>query len=149
MKKKIILLEDKLRPLNHLDLFLRNHGFLVNKVTNLDFILPLLNDDPVDVVIVGTTQISMSAIDQLALGVEMTGLQNLPFIFLGEQSSKSFKVDISLKLVLSLPVAPQLLLKTISDLLVEQQRREDWAENHHLNTSLGCGDLGCLPINTI
>lgn len=110
------------------------------KITDSDFIYPLINTEPIDLVIVNTVRISEKLKNQSALGFDLSRFQSLPFIFLGNESNNIFKLDISLKLVLSLPVPPQLLIKTIKDLLEERKRREDWANLKLLNNPSGEGD---------
>lgn len=121
MKKKILILEDELTPLNFFNDFLNKQGFSVYNFKELDLNISFFKEDLIDLVIVNAVKISENTKDQLV------GLEGLPFIFLGNESNLAFKLDASLKLVLSLPVTPNLLLKTIFNLLEEKKRRENWA----------------------
>jgi len=130
-----------------------NTTFKKNGVESIQLIEPsdiaeVLLENAVDVVLVDSNCLSQNIIYQLVEEFSLPENQNIPLIFLGGDVIDSDKFDFSLKIFLSFPINPELLVNTIQKVLSEKKRREQWNNQDQRNTDISSlTDLNDKSIN--
>ncbi len=130
MNYTILLVEQGLSPLKHCGEILEHCGFRIVKTKDRGM-APPITTEAVDLVLINTFSLSTDWANQAGMLFNSVRFQNLPFIFLGTNREENNKFDLGLKLVLVLPITPDLLITTIKNALEEKKRRDDWV--HHGN----------------
>tara|TARA_R110002051_G_scaffold318623_1_gene401222 strand:+ start:567 stop:1040 length:474 start_codon:yes stop_codon:yes gene_type:complete len=111
------------------------HNFQLVTVNCEEDFLELLKKSEVDLVLVDSHSINKNFPDQSITQIIASETQNLPFIFLGNDSTNINRVDTGFKLVLNLPVNFELLIKTVQNVLTEKLRREEWNSREDVKKS--------------
>ncbi|WP_339865836.1 hypothetical protein [uncultured Algoriphagus sp.] len=136
MTQKILLLDDGESLYKTYNTTFRKNGLESICLIELSEIAEVLLKNEVDIVLVDTKHISENTLYQIVAEVSLPENQNLPFIFLGSDIIDSDKFDFSLKIILCLPINPELLVNTIKNVLGEKIRREEWGKQDERNTNI-------------
>ncbi|MFC5623245.1 hypothetical protein [Algoriphagus winogradskyi] len=136
MTHKILLLDDGESLYKTYNTTFRKNGLESICLIELSEIAEVLLKNEVDIVLVDTKHISENTLYQIVAEISLPENQNLPFIFLGSDIIDSDKFDFSLKIILCLPISPELLVNTIKNVLGEKIRREEWGKQDERNTNI-------------